>query len=75
MSNPAGDNHRTPEQAAREARYAEHLGVDPVPTSYDAEPWTQEGGCRPDRVPERGLRQPEDPDDNPIQLWEPRSPS
>ncbi len=24
--------------------YAEHLGIDPVPTSYDARPWSQEAG-------------------------------
>ena len=35
---------RAADPAALSKWYADHLGVDQVPTSYDAEPWRQEAG-------------------------------
>jgi predicted enzyme related to lactoylglutathione lyase len=35
----------SPDPAALAAWYTEHLGVDPVPTGYDQQPWTQRAGA------------------------------
>ena len=36
---------RSPDPTALSAWYAEHLGVDPIPTSYDGQPWMQQAGA------------------------------
>lgn len=36
---------RAKENGALARWYHEHLGINPVPTSYDGEPWTQEAGA------------------------------
>jgi len=110
---------RAEDPAALAAWYEKHLGIDPVPTSYDVEPWAQEAGptvfspfpaattqmgnagkqmvlnfrvadldgfaaqlradgvdvtLDPEIYPNGRFASLNDPENNPIQLWEPAVP-
>lgn len=110
---------RAEDPAALAAWYEKHLGINPVPTSYEEEPWTQEAGptvfspfpaastqmgnegkqmvlnfrvadldgfvaqltadgvqveVDPETYPNGRFASLNDPENNPIQLWEPAVP-
>jgi len=44
VSGIGGFFFRSKDPAALAAWYDRHLGVSPIPTSYEARPWSQEGG-------------------------------
>lgn len=110
---------RSEDPSALAAWYEEHLGINPVPTSYDVDPWAQEAGptvfspfaaastqmgnpdkqwvinfrvadidafvaqlradgleveLDPESYPNGRFASLNDPENNPIQLWEPAVP-